>query len=156
MHLCIFCSTAELDYTLDGNAPITPRRGLVAPRVALATRVYSPRSQPSFFSTSSALRCVNSSFSSNISLKRVRMPAGGPPSMIFFSPSGISIDMSCSREGGLDNAMYVANQRSSSEKNRGYFQWKLSPGLAVVPCSVWMVLAVRTVTGSCNLLTRSV
>ena len=74
----------------------------------------------------------------------------------FFSPSGISIDMSCFKEGGLDNATYVANQRSSSEKNRGYFQWKMSPGLAVVPCSVWMVLAVRTVTGSCNLLTRSV
>eukprot|EP00969_Alexandrium_andersonii_P342581 15143411-Alexandrium_andersonii.AAC.1 len=53
-------------------------------------------------------------------------------------------EMSCASDGGRDRATYVANQRSSSEKKRGNRQWKIKPGCAVVPCSVWRVLAAFT------------
>ena len=91
-------------------------------------------------------------FSEHIAESR-QNAGGGPPSMILRSSSGSPTDISCAREGGLDNDMHVANHRNSSEKQRGNFQWKMSPGLAVTPCSVLSVLAVLTVNGICLLLT---
>lgn len=90
-----------------------------------------------------------------MSLKRVRMPFGGPPSIIARNSVGTPTDMSCCNDGGLDSATYVASHRNSSEKKRGNFQWKIMPGAVVVPCNVWIVLAVLMVAGSCSLLTRS-
>ena len=103
--------------------------------------------------TSAAFKRVASSFSLNMSLNLDRMPSGGPPSIMFRNSSGSPTDISCAREGGLDKATYVASHRSSSEKKRGNFQWKIKPGSVVTPCSVWIVLAVLIVMGSCRLCT---
>ena len=103
--------------------------------------------------TSAALICVAFSFSSNMSLNLDKMPSGGPASIIFRNSSGSPTDINCARDGGRDKATYVASHRSSSEKKRGNFQWKIKPGSAVTPCSVWIVLAVLIVIGSCRLCT---
>ena len=50
--------------------------------------------------------------------------------MIFRKSSGSPTDISCAREGALDKATYVASHRSSCEKKRGNFQWKMRPGFA--------------------------
>ena len=63
----------------------------------------------------------------------------------------VNNDKNCARDGGRDKVTYVASHRSSSEKKRGNFQWKIKPGSTVTPCSVWIVLAVLIVIGSCRL-----
>ena len=50
--------------------------------------------------------------------------------MIFRKSSGSPTDISCATEGALDKATYVASHRSSCEKKRGNFQWKMRPGFA--------------------------
>ena len=50
--------------------------------------------------------------------------------MIFRKSSGSPTDISCAREGALDKATYAASHRSSCEKKRGNFQWKMRPGFA--------------------------
>ena len=50
--------------------------------------------------------------------------------MIFRKSSGSPTDISCAREGALDKATYVASHRSSCEKKRGNFPWKMRPGFA--------------------------
>ena len=91
-----------------------------------------------------------------MSLNLDKIPSGGPASIMFRNSSGNPTDINCARDGGLDKVTYVASHRSSSEKKRGNFQWKINPGSVVTPCSVLMVLAVLIVMGSCFLLTWSV
>ena len=109
--------------------------------------------QPSSRMTSAARRCVAFSISPNRSSNFDMMPSGGPPSMISRRSTGIPTDISCANDSGLDNATYVASQRNSAEKKRGNFQWKISPGVAVTPCSVFSVLAFLIVIGSWRLWT---
>ena len=73
--------------------------------------------------------------------------------MILRRSLGIPTDISCANDSGLDNATYVASQRNSALKKRGNFQWKMSPGVAVTPCSVYSVLAFLIVIGSWRLWT---
>ena len=113
-------------------------------------------SHPNSRMTSAARICVASSFSLNMSQYLERMPSGGPPSIMSRKFAGSPTDINCAREGGLDKATYVASHRSSAEKKRGNFQWKMRPGFAVTPCNVLIVLAVRIVIGSCRLWTCSV
>ena len=111
--------------------------------------------QPNSCMTSAARKCVASSSSWNMSLNLVRMPSGGPLSMISRRlPSG-PMEISCAKDSGLDRATYVASQRSSADINRGNFQWKMRPGDAVTPWRVWRVLAVLMVIGSWRLWTLS-
>ena len=91
-----------------------------------------------------------------MSLNLDKIPSGGPASIMFRNSSGSPTDMNCARDGGRDKVTYVASHRSSSEKKRGNFQWKIKPGSVVTPCSVLMVLAVLIVMGNCFLLTWSV
>ena len=88
-----------------------------------------------------------------MSLNLDKIPSGGPASIMFRNSSGSPTDMNCARDGGRDKVTYVASHRSSPEKKRGNFQWKIKPGSAVTPCSVWIVLAVLIVIGSCRLWT---
>ena len=88
-----------------------------------------------------------------MSLNLDKIPSGGPASIMSRNSSGSPTDMNCAREGGRDKVTYVASHRSSSEKKRGNFQWKIKPGSVVTPCSVLIVLAVLIVIGCCRLWT---
>ena len=107
--------------------------------------------QPSSCITAAARRCVATSSSWKMLLNLVRMPSGGPPSMRSRRSAGIPTEISWASDGGLDKATYVASHRSSGEKKRGNFQWKMRPGVAVTPCKVCSVLAVLMVVGSWRL-----
>ena len=79
----------------------------VSSRADCSIALYSIASHPNSRITSAARICVASSFSLNMSQNLERIPSGGPPSIILRSSSGRPIDISCAREGGLDNATCV-------------------------------------------------
>ena len=69
--------------------------------------------------------------------------------MIFRTAGDKPTERSCAKEGGLDKATYTANHFNSLVSLWGRFQWKMRPGVAVVPCNVWSVLAVEIVSANC-------
>ena len=68
--------------------------------------------------------------------------------MLLLRLAGRPTETSCDKDGGRERATHVASQRSSSEKKRGNRPGKIRPGSAVLPCSVWRVLAALMVMGS--------
>jgi len=111
--------------------------------------------QPSSAIAASARARVSCSLSPNNSRKRAGRPSGGPFSMIsrmlWFKP----MDRSWLRLGTRESATYTTNHLMSLLMRLGNRQWKMRPGSAVAPCSVYSDDASKDVSGTWRRMTLS-